>query len=350
VTPERFQAITGRYAELRIAVIGDFCLDRYLEIDPARQEVSIETSLPVYNVVNVRAQPGGAGTILNNLAALGIGDLFPVGFSGDDGEGYELRRALRARPGVRLDHFLQTSERRTFTYCKPLVMEPGKSPRELNRLDQKNWTPTPGALAEGLSAATKTLATQVDAIVLLSQVDQPETGVLNQQLLECIRDVAGDNPERLIFADSRHGLSGYPPVIFKMNGAELETLTGLRRSAGLQEISNAAGHLARRNGKPVFVTLAERGMLGALPDRVAEHVPALPLRGEIDIVGAGDAVLANLTAALAAKATLLEALHLASCAASVVIHQLGTTGTAAVGDLRNLALKSPESLTSGSAS
>src|SRR5213083_3660527 len=94
MTPTRFQAITGRYRDLSIAVLGDFCLDRYLEIDPAKREVSLETGLPVHNVVNVRAQPGGAGTILNNLSALGIGAIYPIGFAGDDGEGFELRRAL----------------------------------------------------------------------------------------------------------------------------------------------------------------------------------------------------------------------------------------------------------------
>ena len=40
-----FQQITGRYHQLSIAVLGDFCLDRYLEIDPARAETSLETGL-----------------------------------------------------------------------------------------------------------------------------------------------------------------------------------------------------------------------------------------------------------------------------------------------------------------
>src|ERR1044071_1215781 len=100
MSPERFKAISDQYAELRIAIVGDFCLDRYLEIDPAKAETSIETGLPVYNVENVRAQPGGAGTILNNLSALGIGQIIPIGFAGEDGEGYELCRALSARRGV----------------------------------------------------------------------------------------------------------------------------------------------------------------------------------------------------------------------------------------------------------
>src|SRR4051812_9389973 len=100
MSPTRFHAFTSRYAQSRIAVIGDFCLDRYFEIDPARQETSFETGLLVHNITNVRCQPGGAGTILNNLSALGVGVIYPVGFCGDDGEGFELERALRLRRGV----------------------------------------------------------------------------------------------------------------------------------------------------------------------------------------------------------------------------------------------------------
>src|SRR5438270_8157820 len=114
MTGPRFKTITEKYSRLRIAIVGDFCLDRYLEIDPAKREISIETGLPVHNVVNVRSQPGGAGTILNNLSALGVGAIFPVGFCGEDGEGFELRRALQHKSGIQLNHFVQTEPRRTF--------------------------------------------------------------------------------------------------------------------------------------------------------------------------------------------------------------------------------------------
>ena len=50
----RFDEITADYGRLRIGVVGDFFLDRYLLIDPARAETSIETGLPVHNVVGVR--------------------------------------------------------------------------------------------------------------------------------------------------------------------------------------------------------------------------------------------------------------------------------------------------------
>lgn len=336
MTPDRFRAVTSGYPRLCMAVIGDFCLDRYLEIDPTRSEVSIETGRAVHNVVNVRSQPGAAGTILNNLVALGIGQLYPIGFCGQDGEGFELQHALRTQAGVRLDHFAVTDQRRTFTYCKPLVLEPGKPPVELNRLDSKNWTPTPAGVEERIIAAVEALADAADGFILLDQVDRANTGVITAAIREAIRRIAARRPGLLIIADSRRGLGGFPPVVFKMNATELAALTGSTPGASVESIRQTTATLARRNGRHVFVTLAERGMVGAAPDGAAEHVPALPLRGEIDIVGAGDAVTANLTAALAGGATLREALELASAAASIVVHQLGTTGTASVAQIREL--------------
>jgi len=332
MNPERFEAITGNYPRLRIAVVGDFCLDRYLEIDLARAEVSIETGLEVHNVVNVRSQPGAAGTILNNLVALGVQEIFPVGFCGEDGEGFELRRALAAMPGVKLDHFIQTAQRRTFTYCKPLMIERGKPPRELNRLDSKNWSPTPNNVSATICSSVAALARKVDAMIVMDQVVIANTGVVTHLVLDAIRRAVRGN--LFVLADSRRSLRGWPAVNLKMNACELAAMTGGKGSLGLPRIKSSAQTLARSHGRRVFVTLAERGIIGASPDGDVIHVPAMLVRGAIDIVGAGDAVTATLAAAGASKATLPEALELAMAGASVVIHQLGTTGTASVKQLR----------------
>jgi bifunctional ADP-heptose synthase (sugar kinase/adenylyltransferase) len=121
-----------------------------------------------------------------------------------------------------------------------------------------------------------------------------------------------------------------------MNASELSVLTGTHEPQGFDQIKQKARALAQKNGRSVFVTLAGGGIIGATAAGEVEQVPALPLRGEIDIVGAGDAVSANLTTALASGATLLEALELANAAASIVIHQLGTTGSANVAQLAGM--------------
>jgi rfaE bifunctional protein kinase chain/domain len=330
--------LAQRYARLRLAVVGDFCLDRYLEIDPARQERSLETGRPVHNVVRVRAQAGAAGTILNNLVALGVGEIHAVGFAGADGEGFELRRALAALPGVRLEHFVESPLVRTFTYCKPLVLHPDRPPEELDRLDSKNWRPTPAEVEDCLIRAVDELAAQADAFILMDQVSVAETGVVTRRLREAVAAVSRRRPEVLILADSRRGLRDFPPLTFKMNRAELRSLIGADHELEMAEVRRAAGELANRNGRAVIVTLAEQGLLGAAPDGTVTHVAALPVRGPIDIVGAGDAVTANLAAALASGCPLPEALTLANAAASVVIHQLGTTGTASLAQIQQLLL------------
>jgi rfaE bifunctional protein kinase chain/domain len=337
---DRFVAITGRYPHLRVGVVGDFCLDRYLEIDPARTETSLETGLPVHNVMQVRAQAGGAGTIVNNLVALGVGRIVPIGFCGEDGEGYELRRALAALPGISLDHFITTPQRLTFVYCKPLVIEPAGPPRELNRLDSKNWTPTPRELEEDLAARVRDLAPQLDAIIMLDQVDVPETGTATRRVVAAVHEALRERPNLVVLADSRRGLKDYPPLGFKMNVSELGRLLSAE-SGDLQTVERLTAELAARNAQPVFVTLAERGIVGAMPNRPAKRVAAHPVRGPIDIVGAGDAVTANLASAVAAGADMIESMELSMAAASIVIHQLGTTGTATLAQLAALQFGGP---------
>src|SRR5204863_6315263 len=128
-----------------------------------------------------------AGTILNNLVYLSVSEIYPVSFCGEDGEGYELLAALRERPGVSLDYMLQTSERRTFTYCKPLVLAPGQPPRELNRLDSKNWSPTPESVSQQIVAFLEGVAAFADAIVVMDQVSLPETGVVTSGVLAALK-------------------------------------------------------------------------------------------------------------------------------------------------------------------
>jgi rfaE bifunctional protein kinase chain/domain len=327
---ERLLRLAQRYPRLHLAVLGDYCLDRYLDIDPRLAELSIETGREVHNVVRVRALPGGAGTVLNKLVALGVGAVTPIGVAGDDGEGYELVRALGAMPGVRCDAFLRSDRWRTFTYCKPMLHVESGPPVELNRLDSKNWSRLPADLEERLIANVEAIAETVDGIVVLDQVDRAETGTVTP----AVRDAAAAIARRRgipVIADCRRGLAGFPPFLFKMNAVELVRLVGGDVPADdLESIGALASQVAKRNGHPVCVTLSERGILAADADGAVCHAESLPVRGPIDIVGAGDCVTANLIAALASGAPLADALTIAMHAASLVIHQLGTTGTASV--------------------
>src|SRR5437870_675754 len=109
------QQILVRLPALTIGVVGDLFLDRYLDIDAALTEPSLETGLDAYQVTRVRSNPGAAGTVINNLVALGVGRVVPVAVIGDDGEGYELRQALQAQHVVDLSWLHADGRRRTPT-------------------------------------------------------------------------------------------------------------------------------------------------------------------------------------------------------------------------------------------
>jgi bifunctional ADP-heptose synthase (sugar kinase/adenylyltransferase) len=88
LTDDRLEHILSRIPHLTIGVVGDLFRDRYLDIDAALTEPSIETGLDAYQVVRVRSSPGAAGTVINNLVALGVRRVCAVSVIGDDGEGY----------------------------------------------------------------------------------------------------------------------------------------------------------------------------------------------------------------------------------------------------------------------
>jgi len=151
LTEQRLEELLSGFPKVRVALVGDFFLDKYLDCDRTLSEVSLETGLEAFQVVRVRCYPGAAGTVANNLKALKVGTVYAVGFTGDDGEGYELRRGLQ-RIGVDLSHLEIRPDLMTPTYTKPMMKEPDGRWHELNRLDIKNRRPLPEDLQERIIA------------------------------------------------------------------------------------------------------------------------------------------------------------------------------------------------------
>ena len=137
---ERLQSLLSQFPRRRIAVLGDFFLDKYLEVDPALAEPSLETGRVAHQVVGIRRSPGAAGTVVNNLAALGAGQLHAVGAIGDDGEAFDVCRGLN-RLGCSTDALLRCPELLTPTYLKPCDFNVPGLAGEHSRYDTKNRVP-----------------------------------------------------------------------------------------------------------------------------------------------------------------------------------------------------------------
>lgn len=341
LTDDRIEEILKRLPGLTIGVLGDLFLDRYLDIDAALTEKSIETGLDAYQVTCVRSIPGALGTIINNLVALGVGRVVPVSIIGDDGEGYELRQALAKMPAIDPQWITTTPERRTPTYTKPMLHQAAEAARELNRLDIKNRTPTPGPLQDIVIESLNAIWPRVDALIVLDQVSEEDCGVVTARVREELAMLGEAQPEKFVLADSREEIGSFQAVSVKPNhreclAAEFPNITLCAESLTEEpSILAAANGMAGRTRRAVFCTAGEYGVLVAKPKAgPPQCVPAYPVSGPIDIVGAGDSTSAGITCAVAAGASLEEAAAFGCLVASITIQQIGTTGTASPEQVR----------------
>lgn len=327
LTTELVECALAAAPRLTVGVLGDLFLDRYLDLDAALTEPSLETGLDAYQVVRVRSCPGAAGTVLNNLVSLGVGRVVPLAVIGDDGEGYELRQALAALPGVPLDGVLLCPQRRTPTYTKPMLYEAGRPPRELNRLDIHNRWRMPVEIARELLARLGRAWPDLDALVVLDQVSEPDCGVVTTAVREWLEHKAGDG-RPWVLADSRRQIGLFRNVCLKPNARECLA------AAGGDDVTAAAARLARRAGRSVFCTRGEAGILVAKPGGDMTAVAGFAVSGPTDPVGAGDSTSAGLACARAAGLGEAQAAAFAALVASITVAQLGTTGTASPEQVR----------------
>lgn len=340
MTPHRLESLLSRFAGLSIMVVGDFFLDKYLVLDPALDEPSLETGLTARQVVARRCMPGAAGTVMANLHALGVGDLLAVGVTGDDGEGYELRQGLAAM-GVRLDGLFESPDQFTPTYIKPMNREPGRE-RESNRIDIQNRTPTSRDLEDRLIEFIGDMTPRVDGVAVIDQVVQRNTGVVTDRVRDALCGLGGDQPDKVMLADSRERIGDFRHVIRKGNRDEMRGAAGNTdedrwETAELAAVEKWGRGLLDTGGdeepaRTVYITLGADGLL-LIDGEDYRHVPGIRVPGPVDTVGAGDSVSAGIVSSLAAGATPMEAGLVGNLAASVTVRQLGVTGTASPAQL-----------------
>src|SRR5262249_36057480 len=226
------ESILQRAPSLCIGVLGDLFLDRYLEIDESLNEPSLETGLTAFQVVGIRSQAGAAGTVINNLASLGVGRIFPIAIIGDDGEGFELRRALAALPAVDPNCVISLGGRRTPTYTKPILRSRGGPVRELNRLDIKNRDRTPPDAEKAILHSLDTLWLALDALIVVDQVSEEDCGVVTGPARQRLAALAERDRNKFVLADSRERIQLFRHVCIKPNEREGQNLFQLAVQSG----------------------------------------------------------------------------------------------------------------------
>ena len=324
-TIEKIAGVLDQTEQVRIGVFGDFALDKYLYIDHRRDEPSVETGLTAFQVHSKGLFAGVGGTIANNLRALGA-QVVCFGLTGEDGEGYELRKCLTAI-GADVSGLMASLEICTCTYTKPMGLQEDGSYVEMNRLDFRNFSPAPEELQKALLERLEGALPGLDAVLLTDQYCQRNLGVITDGVRQALSDMAKRHPEILFYADSRAFIREFHNMIVKCNNFEL--------MAGSGDPEDPAALLERASGlgDTVFITRGSQGML-VLSGGQIYKVPAFRVEGPIDIVGAGDASNAGIVLGMALGLKPQEAAVLGCCVSSITIQQIGVTGTASVDQVR----------------
>ncbi|MFO0956143.1 MAG: D-glycero-beta-D-manno-heptose-7-phosphate kinase [Isosphaeraceae bacterium] len=305
------KAVADRFGGRRVLVVGDLMLDAYVWGEVAR--VSPEAPVLVVRLDRRTANPGGAGNVMLNLAALGI-EARAAGFVGRDQAG-EMLVGLLDQAGIRTAGIRRWDDRPTITKTRIVGGH-----QQVLRLDEESDAPVPDAAIDALLAsAFVQLREGVDAVILSDYAK----GTLTPGVCRAVIDEA----RRLglpVLADPKgRDYSKYSgATTLTPNRHELEAATGL--PAILDEDIRAAAARLREHVALDFlvVTRGEHG-IGLFDGRGARFFPAMA-REVFDVSGAGDTVIATFTAGLVAGLPIDEALHLANLAAGVVVGKIGT--------------------------
>ena len=294
---------------LRILVIGDVMLDRYVMGEVSR--TSPEAPVPVLSVTDERSVAGGAANVALNVSSLGA-KVESVGWFGKDERGDELIDILRSE-NIEVDSAFRFSSAPTISKSRVTA-----SNQQICRVDRESssdqYNPKIGEIEELLQTKLKF----ADAVIVSDYGKGFVTNDLLSLVGESARFVAVDpKPSRLLkYAN---------PDLLTPNRLEALELAGLSRETRCSfPTDNVVARIFEKfSPRLLAITLGAEGMLLAKEGRVSEIIPTAA-REVFDVSGAGDTVIASLTLALVAGQTFEHSAEFANLAAGVVVGKVGT--------------------------
>ena len=312
ISSSRAEELLLRAGTVRILVVGDLMLDRYLIGSVDR--VSPEAPVPVVLVEQEYWSLGGAGNVAANVIALGAG-CEVVGCVGEDEEGRQVRERL-SEVGAGTAGVLSAKDRPTTVKTRIMARR-----QHVTRIDREASSDIGLAQSEALLNAIQGLCPSTHAFVLQDY----NKGVLLPPLIRsCLDTAARNSVPTVVDPKRRHFFEFGGATVFKPNARELEDALGERLQA---EDPSWMQQVRQRLGcESLLITLGEHGMAVQSGEVGYLRVPTMA-REVYDVSGAGDTVTAVMAVVLAAGGTVVEGAILANHAAAV---EVGKAGVATV--------------------
>lgn len=320
---EELNSLLAKISRAKIGIVGDFCLDAYLLLEPNASESSLETGLSTRPVRSQRYSLGGAGNVTNNLQAMGVTTLSVFGVLGRDPFGEEMRRIFTSKDIDTRGLLMQQENWDTHVYMKPYERE-----QEQHRLDFGDFNQLQPSTRELLLEKLEAALPRLDIVIVNQQVRH---GIHTSEFRGEVRALITRHPERPFIVDSRHYTDDFSGAMRKLNileGAKLYQKESVAPDlSDPKEMEELARRLFERWGKPVFLTRGQHGCV-VFDGRGFKEIPGLLILSPVDTVGAGDSMLAGIAAALAVGVDPHKAAEFGSFVAGVTVQKLMQTGTA----------------------
>lgn len=316
--------IVRKFKAATIVVIGDLIADEYVYGRVAR--VSREAPVLILEYDSTEVVPGGAGNAAGNAAALG-GQVRLVSLVGRDEPGCRVQRALPARVDRRA--LVRPAGFRTPVKTRILAGGIHSAKQQVVRIDRLSSRPVTDAARAAVARAAHRAVRDADAVLISDYGSGLVTPALARDLVHRVRRRGVP-----VLVDSRYALTRYRGLTAcAPNESEVEQALGLRIDDDLRVLERAGRRiLDRTRMSAVIVTRGSRGMAVFEPGKKTVHVPIFGSDQIADVTGAGDTVMATLTLALAAGASMEEAARLANVAGGLVVMKRGTA-TISAGEL-----------------
>lgn len=290
----------------KVLLLGDFMLDVYTFGKAVR--LSPEAPVPLLTVEKETYLPGGGGNAVLNLLTLGM-DVIAVGRVGDDMAG---RRFLEMISEPRVDTAGIIFEERFQTPLKKRMIA---DQQQLLRVDYEKVEPlsleTEKKVKDYLEGAIKKVS-----VVAISDYGK---GFFTPSLLQYTIALAQSHFLPVIIDPKGTDFSKYKgATLIKPNLNEAYLACGLSHDVPLKEVASKLLSFS----DILMITRAKEGLSLFWKNGEECHFPA-EIKQVRDVTGAGDTVLAVITALMGNGADLKKNAYLANIAAGIAIERLG---------------------------
>jgi len=292
-------SIPGKFKGKNILIIGDIMLDKY--IFGKVERISPEAPVQILDVQKEEFVPGGAANVANNIASLN-GNALMVGIIGDDNEANILKKELKKRnintEGIFIDNQKPTTQK---------VRVLGQK-QQLLRIDYEKREYINKEIENKIIDFVKNKK-DIQAII----VSDYAKGVITENLLNEIKSLN----KTLIVDPKPKNMKFYKDVtLVTPNIKEAKEMTKK------EDINEIGKQLQEQLNTQILITRGKDGM--SLFEKEITNIPT-KAKEVYDVSGAGDTVVATLTLALTAGASLKQAATLANHAAGITVGKLGTS-------------------------